>query len=198
PLPQDKRFRAEAWHTLPWSLVYQPFLLHQQWWHNATTGVRGVDPRHERIVAFATRQLLDVVSPANFIATNPELLAQTMSEGGANLARGARNAIEDWERLLNDQPPEGTEQFRPGHEVAVTPGKVVWRNNLMELIQYAPATAAVRPEPLLVVPAWIMIYYVLDLSPQNSLVRYLTEQGFTVFMVSWKNPGPEDRDLGMD
>jgi polyhydroxyalkanoate synthase len=198
PLPQDKRFRGEAWQRWPYSAMYQAFLLNQQWWYNATTGVRGVDPRHERVVEFATRQILDVFSPSNFIATNPEVLAETIRQGGANLARGARNWLEDWQRTVSGKPPVGAEPFRVGETVAVTPGKVVWRNRLIELIQYEPTTDTVRPEPVLIVPAWIMKYYILDLSPENSLVRYLTGQGFTVFMVSWRNPGPEDRDLAMD
>ena len=115
-----------------------------------------------------------------------------------NLVRGAQNFSRIGSVQFRGKKPVGTEAFQLGRDVAVTPGKVVYRNRLIELIQYAPATEKVRPEPILIVPAWIMKYYILDLSPQNSLVRYLTEQGFTVFMISWKNPGPEDRDLGMD
>ena len=198
PLPQDRRFAGEDWQKPPFNLIYQSFLLQQQWWHNATTGIRGVTKHHEEMVEFTARQLLDMVSPANFPATNPEVLRQTVSKGGMNLVNGWRNLMEDWERAVSGKKPVGTEQFVVGRDVAVTPGKVVYRNRLIELIQYAPATEKVRPEPVLIVPAWIMKYYILDLSPHNSLVKYLTEQGFTVFMISWKNPSPDDRDLGLD
>lgn len=198
PLPQDRRFDAAVWQAQPFSLMYQSFLLTQQWWHNATTDVPGVSRHHQQVVDFVTRQLLDVLSPANFIATNPEIQAATWREGGANLQRGAANLVSDWERAIAGRPPVGTESFHPGATVAVTPGKVVWRNELIELIQYAPTTAAVHPEPVLVVPAWIMKYYILDLSPENSLVRWLVGRGHTVFMISWRNPGPEQRNLGLD
>jgi polyhydroxyalkanoate synthase subunit PhaC len=198
PLPQDWRFAGEAWHTWPFNLFYQSFLLQQQWWHNATTGLRGVTKRHEEMVEFMSRQLLDMVAPSNFPLTNPEILHRTVVTGGLNFIQGRQNFLEDWERAVGGKKPVGCEKFAVGRDVAVTPGKVVYRNRLIELIQYAPATNQVRPEPVLIVPAWIMKYYILDLSPHNSLVKYLTEQGFTVFMVSWKNPGPEDRDLGME
>ena len=198
PLPQDHRFVDEAWRKPPFDAIYQGFLLMQQWWHNATTGVHGVTRQHEKIIAFGARQFLDMVSPSNYIATNPEVLERTVREGGMNLVRGAFNFIDDWDRTMGGKRPAGVEQFQVGRDVAITPGKVVYRNRLIELIQYAPATAMVQPEPVLIVPAWIEKYYILDLSPANSLVKYLTEQGHTVFMISWKNPGPDDRDLSME
>lgn len=198
PLPQDKRFVGEAWQKWPYNLLYQGFLLNQQWWHSATTGLRGMSKQHEDMVEFGTRQILDMVSPSNFLLTNPEILEQTVNKGGMNLVTGFQNLLEDWERAISGKKPVGTENYVVGRDVAVTPGKVIYRNHLIELIQYAPRTEKVRPEPVLIIPAWIMKYYILDLSPQNSLVRYLVEQGFTVFMVSWRNPGPEDRDLGLD
>ena len=198
PLPQDHRFAGEAWQTWPYNVMYQSFLLQQQWWHNATTGVRGVSKKHETIVEFLSRQMLDMASPSNFLLTNPEIMRRTIETGGRNLVDGLQNMAADWERKISGKKPAGAENFVPGRDVAVTPGKVVYRNRLIELIQYAPATETVRPEPVLIVPAWIMKYYILDLSPHNSMVKYLTEQGFTVFMMSWRNPDEDDRDLGMD
>jgi polyhydroxyalkanoate synthase subunit PhaC len=198
PLPQDHRFLGDEWRKWPFNFIYQGFLLQQQWWHNATTGLRGVSTHHEDMVEFTSRQLLDMAAPSNFALTNPEILWRTMSTGGLNLVRGAHHFIEDWECAISGKKPFGAEQFQVGRDVAITPGKVVHRNRLIELIQYAPATAQVRPEPILIVPAWIMKYYILDLSPHNSLVKHLTEQGYTVFMISWINPGPDDRDLDME
>jgi polyhydroxyalkanoate synthase len=198
PLPQDRRFTSPEWQRRPFNLFYQSFLFAQQWLHNATTGVPGVTRHNEQVVTFVARQLLDVFAPTNCPWTNPEVLKAGLEQGGANFVRGVQNFVEDWARAVLGSKPVGTEAFPVGKAVAVTPGQVIYRNRLMELIQYAPATEKVQAEPVLIVPAWIMKYYILDLSPHNSLVKYLVERGHTVFMISWKNPGPEDRDLGLE
>ena len=198
PLPGDRRFDDPSWQVWPYNAYHQGFLLWQQWLHNATTEVRGVSKPHENVVSFASRQLLDIVAPSNFIATNPVVLTRTALTGGRNLAEGLVHFLEDTAKGAAKAPRSARPNPAVGNSVAITPGKVVFRNRLMELIQYSPATKTVAPEPILIVPAWIMKYYILDLSPANSLVRYLTECGFTVFMISWLNPGPDDRELGMD
>ncbi len=198
PLPQDRRFRAPQWRQMPYVAWSQSFLLLQQWWHNATLGVVGVSEHHQNVVAFSARQLLDAFSPSNFAITNPEVLTTTAQQGGMNLVRGFQHFLEDWKRAVLQEPPVGAHKFRVGKEVAITPGKVVYRNRLIELIQYAPTTETVHPEPILIVPAWIMKYYILDLSPDNSMVKYLVDQGYSVFMISWKNPHEKDRNLTMD
>ncbi|MFA5520783.1 MAG: alpha/beta fold hydrolase [Castellaniella sp.] len=197
PAEQDRRFADAAWHRWPFNLIQQAFLMQEKWWDLATTGVRGVSPHHEDMVNFAGRQWLDMISPANYIVTNPEVQQLTMQSAGMNLVQGAMNAWDDARRALTDEAPAGTEGFEVGRDVAVTPGKVVFSNRLIELIQYAPATSKVQAEPVLIVPSWIMKYYILDLSPHNSLVSYLVSRGHTVFIISWKNPDAGDRDLGM-
>jgi polyhydroxyalkanoate synthase len=198
PLPGDYRFRAEQWRKQPYYSWVQAFLLTQQWWYNLTHEVPGVSPHHEDAASFAARQFLDVFSPSNTPFTNPEVVERTIQTGGANFINGVQNWLEDVSRLATGQPAVGAENFVVGRDVAITPGKVVYRNHLVELIQYAPATATVLAEPVLIVPAWIMKYYILDLSPENSLVRYLVGQGHTVFCLSWRNPDAKDRDLTMD
>ena len=198
PLPQDKRFADSAWQLPQYRGLMQAFLLEEQWWQRATTEMRGVTAHHEQMVSFAARQWLDMTAPSNFVVTNPVVQRQTLHECGMNLVRGATFALEDASRDAADLPPAGAEAFDIGRTVAITPGRVVLRNRLMELIQYAPTTLTVHLEPVLIVPAWIMKYDVLDLSPGNSLVWHLVNHGYTVFAISWKNPTSDDRDLGMD
>lgn len=198
PEAGDRRFADKAWRQPPFSILEQGYLLRRNWWQQATSGVSGLAARNEDLVNFYTRLTLDALAPCNFPWTNPEVVRETWQTGGRNLLKGARNFVRDKYRDKTGQPPKALVDFKVGDNMAPTAGKVVYRNRLIELIQYEPTTARVHPEPVLIVPAWIMKYYILDLSEGKSLVRYLLDQGHTVFIISWKNPDKVDSDLGMD
>jgi len=198
PEPTDRRFADPAWMQMPYQWWQQAFLAQEAWWKAATRPVRGIQPKDAARTAFMAHQWLDAISPSNIPWLNPVIVRRTLEERGANLMRGWQYWLDDCQRMatLTQSPP--STQFRVGEEIAVTPGRVVYRNHLIELIQYEPATPNVVAEPVLIVPAWIMKYYVLDLAPEHSLVRDLVSRGFTVFMVSWRNPTEKDRDLNFD
>lgn len=194
----DTRFADDGWRKLPFSMLEQYYLLRRHWWGEATTNVSGMAACDEDLVRFFTRFALDSVSPYNFPWSNPAVLRATRQNRGRNLVRGAFNLARDVYRDKTGQPPKSLADFRVGENLGITQGRVVYRNRLIELIQYDPTTARVHPEPVLIVPAWIMKYYILDLAEGKSLVRYLLDQGHTVFIISWKNPDKADHDLSMD
>lgn len=198
PALDDRRFRDPGWKHPPFNFLAQVQLAAEAYWHAATRDIPGMERRHTKRVDFLGSLMLNALAPVNFAWTNPSVLQAAWRTGGANFAAGASLLAEDLVRLARSEKLKGLDDFKVGENIALTEGKVVFRNELMELIQYAPTTPQVRQEPVLIVPAWIMKYYILDLRPENSLVRYLVEQGFTVFMVSWKNPSVAQRDTSFD
>ena len=199
PDRHDKRFAGEAWSRWPYNVIAQSFLMADAWWDRAVCDSPGLEEQHKAKARFQVRQMLDAACPANNPLLNPEVAEATLNEGGENLRRGAVNWINDLAALQGSTPPAAeAEAYEVGRNLACTPGSVVYRNHLFELIQYDPTTDQVQAEPILIVPAWIMKYYILDLSPHNSMVRWLTDQGFTVYMMSWRNPDADDRDIGFD
>ncbi len=198
PKAYDHRFRHPGWEKPPFRNMQQGFLAVQDWWDYATDHLRGLRPEDADRTRFMARQMLDMWSPSNFPALNPEIIEETRKRNGTNLAEGAQNFMRDFVNTVAQVHEPAPEGFQVGKDLACTPGEVVFRNDLFELIQYAPQTDEVQAEPILIVPAWIMKYYILDLSPHNSMVRYLVEQGFTVFMISWCNPTAEQADLSLE
>lgn len=204
----DLHFADEAWRHWPYRVWKDGFKATEAWWREAVQ-VEGMSAHHRHMVDFFARQGVDALSPANWYATNPQAVQAALDSGGMSLVRGTHRLLQDLQELQPAGTPaaEGAGHatsptmaplpYAVGKDVAVTPGKVVYRNALFELIQYTPTTAQVHVEPLLIVPSCIMKYYILDLSPHNSMVRYLVDQGFTVFIMSWKNPDAGDRELGM-
>jgi polyhydroxyalkanoate synthase len=201
PFSQDgwKGFQDDGmWSELPMDLIRQ--------WHLALSDIalfaaeipRGMVTIDRTRMSFLTRQFMDSLAPQNNPVVNPDLWRRTLAEGGMNLARGFSNAIDDMARQIDGRRGSEVEAFKVGDVVATTPGTVVYRNDLIELIHYVPHTPTVHAEPILIVPAWIMKYYILDLSPHNSLVRYLIANGYTSFMISWRNPTAADRNISLD
>jgi polyhydroxyalkanoate synthase subunit PhaC len=198
PKAFDHRFDHAGWQKAPFQMWQQGFLAVQDWWDHATDHLRGLGPEDADRTRFMMRQALDALSPSNFVALNPEIIEAAVASGGKNLIDGASHLARDILKTISrtrDPPFKG---YEIGKDLACTPGEVVFRNDLFELIQYAPQTGQVQAEPILFVPAWIMKYYILDLSPQNSMVNYLVGQGFTVFMISWCNPTEDQADLSLD
>jgi len=194
----DKAFAGEHWQKPPFNYMARGYLAVREWVNEASQNVPGTDKRQADLVTFINTQIMEALSPANFAITNPAVIATTREEKGQNLLRGLQLFRRDLERgtLKNPLPDMG--DFKPGVNLAITPGKVIYQNDLIELIQYTPKTPLVSREPVLFVPAWVMKYYIMDLSPHNSMVSYLLEQGKTVFMISWKNPREEDREITLD
>jgi len=195
---EDRRFNHELWNKFPFNFYSQSFLMYERLWNEHGNNVRGLSKHRRQFINFIGNRLFDMISPSNFILTNPEILSETIQQRGQNLIRGLNNYYKNLYQHFADLPLINTDKFKVGIDVALTKGKVIYRNHLIELIQYESNTPKVYPEPILIVPAWIMKYYILDLSPHNSLVKYLVDNGHTVFMISWKNPTGEDSELSLD
>ena len=191
PAPDDRRFRDPAW-TESWVFDHlkQSYLLTAACVQSAVGNLRGLDEKDVAKLAFYTRQFADALAPTNFLATNPAAIKETAETKGENLLKGLRNVLDDLERNEGRFSPRMSDEghFTLGETIATTPGKVVFQNELMQLIQYAPSTETVFRRPLLIVPPWINKYYVLDLRPKNSFVKWAISKGYTVFMISWVNP----------
>ena len=191
-----QRFKDDTWHEWPYCAIAYSFLRLEEWCQDATN-VRGMQQNHKDLVAFILYQWINALSPENHFFLNPQIREKTMESIGGNLLEGWNNWQADMWRVFSGQTTKGKETFKIGRDIAKTEGKIVYRNELFELIQYTPKTKTVFPEPLLIIPAWIMKYYILDLSPENSMVNYLVKAGHTVFMISWKNPNADYRNFSM-
>lgn len=197
----DRRFRGKEWEEhLVFDLIRQSYLITSNWMRDTVAGIDGLDEEDAHKVQFHTRQLTNALSPSNFLLTNPEVIKETVASRGKNLVRGMQNLRRDIQvskgklNIMMTDP----EAFEVGRNVATTPGKVVYENKLIQLIQYAPTTEQVHERPLLIVPPWINKFYILDLQPANSFIKWAVDQGYTVFVVSWANPDESHAELLMD
>ena len=201
PAAGDRRFTDDAWSENPlYDHIKQSYLLASKFMLSTVRETDGLDPHTAQKVDFYTRQFVDALAPTNFATTNPEVARRAVETGGENLVQGLSNMLEDLERGQGRLRIRMTdlEKFKLGENVAVTPGKVVYENDLMQLLQYSPTTETVRTRPLLVIPPWINKYYILDLRPKNSFIRWAVDQGHTVFVISWVNPDERLAEKSMD
>jgi polyhydroxyalkanoate synthase subunit PhaC len=201
PSPEDRRFKDALWdESYVFDFIKQSYLLTARWMQSTVRKVEGLDDKTAKKVDFYTRQFADAMAPSNFALTNPEVLRATLESGGENLVKGLSNLLADLERGKGELSIKMTdmEAFKVGENIAVTPGKVVYQNDLMQLIQYAPTTEKVLKRPLLIMPPWINKFYILDLREKNSFIKWAVAQGHTVFVISWVNPGEELADKSFE
>ena len=197
PEPGDKRFSASDWQQNPvLDAIKQSYLLAATTLLKSASEVEGLDEHQQRKLVFYLRQFLDAISPSNVAFTNPQVIQETVQSGGQNLVTGMEHLLSDLQ--AGQMKMTDTEAFTPGRNLALTPGQVVYRNKLIELIQYAPTTEKVYATPLLFIPPWINKYYILDMQPKNSLIKFLVDSGFTVFVISWKNPDASMEDTSFE
>ncbi|SMX43509.1 class I poly(R)-hydroxyalkanoic acid synthase [Actibacterium lipolyticum] len=199
--PSDPRFSNELWQTHPYfNYIKQQYLMSSQAIEDAVKGIQGLDDKDRKRVEYFSRQIIDMMSPANFLGTNPEALARAVETDGASLVQGLENLVRDIESNSGELlvTLADSAAFKVGENIAATPGKVVFRNRMFELIQYTPTTEKVHATPLIIFPPWINKFYIMDLKPKNSLIKWIVDQGFTLFVVSWANPDASYADVGMD
>ncbi len=201
PTPKDKRFSNPLWDTHPYfNFVKQQYLMNTEAIETAIRDIEGLEDKDRKRVEYFSRQIMDMFSPTNFLATNPEALERAVETEGQSLVDGLENLVRDIEasdgELLVSLADKNA--FKVGGNIATTEGSVVFRNRLFELIQYAPRTKTVHKTPLIIFPPWINKFYIMDLKPENSLIRWIVDQGYTLFVVSWVNPDPSYADVGMD
>ncbi|HSF63699.1 MAG TPA: class I poly(R)-hydroxyalkanoic acid synthase [Paracoccaceae bacterium] len=201
PTPKDRRFSNPLWETHPFfNYLKQQYLLNAEAITGAVAGLEKLDPADKKRVEYFSRQIVDMFSPTNFLGTNPDALEKAVATDGESLVQGLENLVRDIEANEGDLlvTLADREAFKVGQNIATTPGSVVYRNKMFELIQYAPTTETVHQTPLLIFPPWINKFYILDLKPQNSLIKWIVDQGYTLFVVSWVNPDSSYADVGMD
>ncbi len=201
PDPGDRRFKDDAWHQ-DWYFDWlkQGYLLYSHWLEDLVKEADDLDPQTAQKLNFYTRQIIDAAAPTNFISTNPEALREVVRTNGQSFVNGLRNFLRDMERGKGKLSIRMTdlEAFQLGENIAATPGAVVFENRMMQLLQYTPTTEQVYKRPLLIVPPWINKYYILDLRPKNSFIKWAVDQGFTVFVISWVNPDESYAEAGFE